>query len=470
MPAILPISRRLWIKSVAASAGGCLIGSAASGADATRGGGKKVIVIGGGLAGLSAADSLLKGGYSVLVLEARSALGGRVKSLADVVPGKVLEAGGELIGPNQPLWMELAKRFELALVPAADPKNEGESPVVIDGKRLSASAAKRMLEEFGEVKRILAKESHGVDPRRPWLHSQAKELDARSLADRIRRLDGISQPTRELLLHYFSNYNGVPAEAQSLLAAYASLAGGGHERYWTDTDTLRCRGGAQQLATKLGSAIGKENIRLATPVTAIAVEDRAVIVMLDKERLSADEVILALPPHVVSQLKIQPQTPKPIAQMGNAVKHLLITKDRTWLPSSPEALLDTGVTWETTAGQPGPGHALLLLQSNKLAERLVAGTSQERMRFSQETLTPAYGDLHIEREVLYDWTANRLTLGSYSFPGLGQITRVKDSGRTLLEGKITCAGEHLSYAFPGYMEGALQSGRAAAEAIIRRDS
>jgi monoamine oxidase len=429
-----------------------------------------VIVVGGGFAGLSAADVLLQQGYGVTVLEASPALGGRVKSIHDALPGKVFEAGGELIGPNQPLWMELAKRFELTLIPASDPDNAGASPVVIGGKRLSAAAAKRVLEEFEEAKRILAKESHGVDPRRPWLHPKAKELDAISLAERIGGLDGIPQPTRELLIDYFSHYNGVPAKKQSLLAVYTSLAGGGHERYWSDTDTLRCRGGAQQLPQKLAAAIGQENIRLSATVTSIDVEERGVTVTIGKERLRADEVILALPPRVLSRLRIQPDVARPAAQMGNAVKHLLITRKRSWLPDSPDAVLSAGVTWETTAGQPGPGHALLLLQSNRLAERLVAGDSEARLKQSREALAPAFPDLKIEKEILFDWTSNPLVRGSYSFPALGQITAARDSGVTLMEGKITCAGEHLSYAFPGYMEGALQSGRAAAETLIRRDS
>jgi monoamine oxidase len=432
--------------------------------------GRRVIVVGGGLAGLSAADVLLRKGYAVTVLEASSALGGRVKSVGNLLSGKVLEAGGELIGPNQPLWMELAKRFELVLIPAADPNNEGANPVVMNGKRLPAAAAKRVLEEFEEAKRSLAKESHGVDPRRPWLHPQAKQLDAMSLAERIQRLDAIPQPTRELLIDYFSHYNGVPAEKQSLLAIYASLAGGGHERYWSDTDTLRCRGGAEQLPQKLGAAIGHENIRLSTTVTSIQVEERGVTVMVGKERWRADEVILALPPRVLSRLRMQPDVARPSAQMGNAVKHLLITKNRSWLPNSPDAVLSAGMTWETTAGQPGPGHALLLLQSNRLAERLVKGDSEARLKQSREALAPAFPDLQIEKEILFDWTSNPLVRGSYSFPALGQITAVKDSGATLLVGKLTCAGEHLSYAFPGYMEGALQSGRTAAEAIIRRDN
>lgn len=463
MPRFETTSRRKFL-----AAGLC----AAAGASAQRAGAearkKRIIVVGGGLAGLNAAEALSQRGCSVLVLEANASVGGRVKSVRDFLPGKVLEAGGELIGPNQPNWMAAAKRFELELVPATDPANDGPTPVVIDGKRLAPAAAAKVLEEVEQLKHKLAEESQSVDPLVPWRHANAKTLDAQSLAGRLRNDSDLSPETRKLLEAYFGHYNGVPVEQQSLLAVYASLAGGGHDRFWTQTDTLRCQGGAQQLASRLTEALGKEQLRLSSVVTAIRAEDRGVSVEVGKEQLRADEVILALPPRVLARLRMEPKLVLPTFQMGNAVKHLLVTRDRSWRPDSPDALLDAGATWETTAGQPGPSHALLLLQSNAAAQRLCAARPEERLKLSSQAVAPAYPELHATKDVLYDWNGNERSLGSYSFPRPGQITRVRNSGRTLLPGKIHCAGEHLSYAFPGYMEGALASGLAAAEAIVER--
>src|SRR5687768_1708936 len=73
----------------------------------------RVVVVGGGFSGLAAAYELSRVGYDVTVVEARNRVGGRVISFGDLVPGKNVEGGGELIGSNHPAWVAYAKRFNL---------------------------------------------------------------------------------------------------------------------------------------------------------------------------------------------------------------------------------------------------------------------------------------------------------------------------------------------------------------------
>ena len=63
--------------------------------------------------------------------------------------------------------------------------------------------------------------------------------------------------------------NGVPLDRQSYLGQLAQVKGGGLERYWEESEAYRCRGGSDRLARALAAAIGSENLRLGTPVTAI---------------------------------------------------------------------------------------------------------------------------------------------------------------------------------------------------------
>ncbi|MBR0847660.1 FAD-dependent oxidoreductase [Bradyrhizobium diazoefficiens] len=72
----------------------------------------KVAIVGGGFAGLMAASELV-GHCDVTLFEARDRFGGRVFSKRK--PSGIVEAGGELIGYNHPLWLSLARRFELGL-------------------------------------------------------------------------------------------------------------------------------------------------------------------------------------------------------------------------------------------------------------------------------------------------------------------------------------------------------------------
>src|ERR1043165_4858596 len=93
-PADARPSRRDVLKAALAATTGYLLSDAVD-ARPTRNG-RRVLGIGGGFAGFTAAHELSRVGYRVTVLEARDRLGGRVRTFTDLVPGKVVEGGGEL--------------------------------------------------------------------------------------------------------------------------------------------------------------------------------------------------------------------------------------------------------------------------------------------------------------------------------------------------------------------------------------
>src|SRR5687768_11553273 len=105
------ITRRDMIQRSLAAAGALLL-SDRFGIPAHAAAGR-VVVIGAGFSGLAAAYELARAGYEVTVVEARNRVGGRVISFSDLVPGKNVEGGGELIGSNHPAWVAYAKQFKL---------------------------------------------------------------------------------------------------------------------------------------------------------------------------------------------------------------------------------------------------------------------------------------------------------------------------------------------------------------------
>ena len=105
------LTRREMIQRSLAAAGALLI-SDRFGVSARQKAGR-VVVIGAGFSGLAAAYELSKAGYDVTVAEARNRVGGRVISFGDLVRGKNVEGGGELIGSNHPAWLGYAKQFGL---------------------------------------------------------------------------------------------------------------------------------------------------------------------------------------------------------------------------------------------------------------------------------------------------------------------------------------------------------------------
>src|SRR4051794_25722917 len=90
-----PLDRREMIRRSLAAAAGVLI-SARGGFAGQRSSSPRVVVIGAGFAGLSAAFELSQAGADVTVLEARNRVGGRVVSFTDLVAGAAMEGGAEL--------------------------------------------------------------------------------------------------------------------------------------------------------------------------------------------------------------------------------------------------------------------------------------------------------------------------------------------------------------------------------------
>ena len=186
-----PIDRREMIRRSLAAAAGVLI-SARGGLAGQPGSGKRVIVFGAGFAGMAAAYELTHAGADVTVLEARNRVGGRVISFTDLVPGAAMEGGAELIGSNHPIWVDYAKRFDLHFVDITD--EEGDEPVLLNGRRLTNKEAKTLLEDLDTaLKRMNADAEQVPDPYAPWTAPNAAAWDRRSLADWI-----AAQPVSDL--------------------------------------------------------------------------------------------------------------------------------------------------------------------------------------------------------------------------------------------------------------------------------
>jgi monoamine oxidase len=78
-----------------------------------------LVVVGAGLAGLAAARLATARGARVVVLEARDRVGGRTLNheLGPAHPGKVVEVGGQWVGPTQHRLLELARELGVETFP-----------------------------------------------------------------------------------------------------------------------------------------------------------------------------------------------------------------------------------------------------------------------------------------------------------------------------------------------------------------
>lgn len=437
---------------------------------------RRVAVVGGGFGGLSAAYQLSQAGYEVTVLEARNRVGGRVLSFGDLVTGKNMEGGAELIGSNHPTWMAYAKLFGLEFLDVGEFKDH-EAPIVLGGKRLAAEESDKLWGELDEIAGKVNAVAEKVDADEPWRSPDAEALDKKNLGGWIAAQDNASELLRKALEAQESADNGVPASKQSWLGFLAMVKGGGLEKYWNESEVYRCKGGNQQLAHKLAGAVGEKRIRLSTPVKSIIVRESVVRVVLGSgETLETDDVILAVPPSVWGTISIDPALPADLKpQMGVAIKHLSAMKKPYWNESKvgPDSLSDgpLSMTWEGTDGQPPEGEAgLVVFSGGAAAEQVRLWNADERDKKvvdGLDSLLPGAKANHIKSRFM-DWPSDPLTRAGYSFPAPGQVTTMGPVLRKGL-GRLHFAGEHCSYAFTGYMEAALNSGAALARRIAARD-
>ena len=489
------LTRREMLKAAALAGAGLLISSCAQHVPGVRPPSAqargRVVVIGAGFAGLACAFELLAGGYDVTVLEARERIGGRVLSFnaklgAELAPGRNVEGGGELIGSNHAVWAAYAERFDLSFLDVSEAEGL-RLPVVIGGVELSEAQAEGLWVAMEAVLATLNPLAAPVDAISPWLSPNAAALDARSVQSFIDALDVTPLVKRACWINQTAD-NGVEPAQASLLGLLAAVKGGGLEKYWTDSEVYRCKGGNSQLALKLAEALGPERLVTGCPVVSVQQHGASLRVTCKSGRvLEADDVVLAVPPSVWGKLSLSPGLPAGLApQMGVSVKYLAHARTRFWLADgrSPYALSDgpINMTWEATDGQPGDADAVMVAFSGGPSARACMGLPREGRDAAYaaelERLYPGAtmgvrGQLVGAR--MMDWPRDEWTMAGYSFPAPGQVTTL---GPALAQGHMThageprlhFAGEHTCPAFVGYMEGALASGVGVARRLAARET
>lgn len=467
-------SRRQFLASISALGAASLLSNQLSGAAQTNQ--KRIVVVGAGFAGLACAYELLAAGYQVRVFEARTQVGGRVRSFSDFIPNKNVEGGAELIGENHPTWWAYKEKFGLEFLELSEDA-ELDMPIYLQGQLLDYDAGAELYESMEKAFSQLNRLAQPINADEPWKSPGAAELDARTVADWISKCNA-DDLVKKLAVVQMSSDNGVSGDRASLLGLLTAIKGGGIQDYWDKTETHRCRGGNQQLAKKLAETLGDDRMSLNMPVKSIDFGGATCLVTsADGRMIECDDVVLAAPPSTWSKISFSPGIPdflKP--QMGTALKYLTAVKERFWLNDelSQYSMTDGPIsqTWELTDAQPDePKTAgLIAFSGGPAAQACLNFKKEEReARYAAEfqKVYSGFSDNYISSRMM-DWPNDPWTLGGYSFPAPGQIMQL---GPILHDGlkRLHFCGEHTCYKFVGFMEGALNSGVSLANRLAQRD-
>jgi len=452
-------------------------------------GAPKIVVVGGGLAGLTCAYRLQQAGYTAELHEASNRVGGRCWTIRDAFrQGQVAEHGGELIDTGHRELRRLVRELDLELVDLLDAEAPGtDESYYFDGAPYTHEQATA---DFQAVRPKLKDDLRAAGY--PTLYSsytqRGWELDHMSVADWIEASvpGGLGSRFGQLLdVAYNIEYGADSTRQSSLNLIYLlgysprsplSIFGESDERF-------HVVGGNDQVPTKLAALLGSQ-IRTGSVLTAIAQTAAGRLRLTFAEgsatkTVTADKVVLALPFSLLRSVDYSGAGFSPVKQtairelqMGTNSKLHLQFERRVWegLGSNGATFADTGYqnTWDVTRGQGGSAGILVDYTGGTIGASFGSGTVQSRARQFLDQIEPVLPGLKAAwngRATLDFWKSYPWTKGSYSYWQVGQYTKFAGA-EGQQEGNCHFAGEHTSIDFQGYLNGAVESGERAATEVI----
>jgi monoamine oxidase len=469
----------------AAAAAASRFAPAASAATAPR-----IVVVGGGLAGLSCAYRLKQAGYIAQVHEGSDRLGGRCWSdRTSFAGGQVVEHGGELIDQGHTAVRQLAGQLGLKLDNLLSGERNGTEPFYyFDRKPYSyAQATDDLKAIWQQLHSDVSAASY------PTLYNlsteRGRELDNMSITDYIKAYvpGGLSSKLGQLLdVAYNIEYGGESGDQSSLNMLYLlAYSGQGQLRiFGPSNEKYHVIGGNDQIPARLASAL-QGQITLNSELVAIARNKDGSWGLsfrqgLTTRSVTADRVVMAIPFSIlrssldISKAGFSSRKLTAIRHQGmgtNSKMHVQFTS-RHWesLGSNGDTFSDTGYqnTWDVTRAQSGTSGILVDYTGGKIGASFGSGTPSSRAQQFLGQIEPVLPGISARwngRATIDYWTGNRWTQGSYSYWKVGQYQAFAGVEREIEGGSCHFAGEHTSVDFQGYLNGAVETGERAAGEI-----
>ncbi|MET4156768.1 NAD(P)/FAD-dependent oxidoreductase [Agromyces sp. PvR057] len=447
-----------------------------------------VVIVGAGASGLTAANKLKAAGKSVVVLEARDRIGGRLWT--DDIEGAMLEIGGQWVSPDQDALIETIEELGLETYSRY---REGENVYIGEtGERrlfegdIFPVPAKTEGEIVGLIEKLDTLVAE-IDPDAPWAHPRAKELDEVSFAEWL----GTQTDDEEAKLNIGMFIAGAmltkPAHAFSALQALLMAASAGSFSNLVDADFIldqRVVGGLQQVPLLLAERLGGA-VRLGQPVRKLRWNpehpDAGVTAVTDDLEVHAKRVILALAPVLISRISYEPPLPRRQHQlhqhlsMGFVIKVHAVYETPFWRADglsgtafSPYELVHEA--YDNT-NHADPRGTLVGFVSDEEADGVFALGAEERKARILESLSHYYGEQAKNPVVYYesDWGSEEWTRGAYAASfDMGGLARYGADLRKPV-GPIHFSCSDLAGKGYQHVDGAIRVGREVAAAILADD-
>ncbi|XP_077584824.1 amine oxidase [flavin-containing] [Stigmatopora nigra] len=445
-----------------------------------------VIVVGGGISGLSAAKLLRESGLNPVVLEARDRVGGRTFT-ARTPETKWVDLGGAYVGPTQNRLLRLAKQYGIKTYKV----NEEEKLLhYVNGKSTAFTGSfpptwnPLVKLDFINLFRTFDKMGKEIPSEAPWKAPHAEEWDNMSMKQLIDSICWTGATRRFATLFVNVNVTSEPHEVSALWFMWYVKQAGGTMRIFSTSNGGQERkfmGGSGQISESMARELG-DRVKLQSPVVRIDQSGDAVLVeTIDKQAYTAKYVIVATPPCLNLKMHFNPELPPLRNQlinrvpMGSVIKCMVYYKENFWRKMGfcgsmmiEEEDAPIGLTLDDTKPD-GSVPAIMGFILARKSRRLCGLTKEERFKKICESFAKVMGTekaldaIHYEEK---NWCEEEYSGGCYTayFPP-GILTQF---GKVLREpvGRLYFAGTETATEWSGYMEGAVQAGERAAREIL----
>ncbi|MDY6806677.1 MAG: NAD(P)/FAD-dependent oxidoreductase, partial [Cyanobacteriota bacterium] len=450
-----------------------------------------VLIVGAGIAGLTAAYRLSQAGVPVNVIEAKNRVGGRMQTLQKALSTpSIAELGAEFIDTDHVCMRGLAEElgFELVDLLAVEETLAVQDNYFFEGRRVPIA---EIIRDYAPVAEQIDADLEAIDEFEDYTtpFPAVVELDNTSLSDYLDRIPNTTNTVRQIIKVAYSTEYGLDPEEQSALNLLY-LIGTEPEEFeilGTSDERFHVRGGNQQILERLAQLVAGP-VETGTVLEAIdSLPDGRYRVAVRSGTQRSDRfyerILLTLPFTTLREVRLDVDLPPLKAAAINNLRYATNAKIitgynekiwRTRYNSRANTYSDSSSytnIWENAPSRyalPGQGLITNFLGGTK-GVAVGSATPQahgDRLNFELERLFPGISAAAIPFQALRAyWPGEPFTRGSYLCYAPGDWTRFYGiEGERV--GNIFFAGEHTSLEYQGWMEGGCESGELAATEIL----
>jgi len=446
----------------------------------------RIVIVGAGMAGLSAMYHLSRHRYTATLYEASQRVGGRIYSAQGLfAPELTTELGGEFIDSIHDDMLDYVRLFELELIDTAAPSEAGlETRYFFDGQGYTEA---QIIEALRPIARRIRRDARraGYPVTYDRYNPYAYQLDHTPLSDYLTQIGATGWLYKLLEVAYVTEY-GLEAHEQSalnLILLIDTQLNDGFEIFGESDERYKVRGGNQQIPNRLAQMFANQ-IRYGHQLVAIQSRGHGYRLTFDQTgggtvEVDADFVLLTLPFTLLRQVDLRVPLPpvkrRAIQQLGYGTNAKLILgfQSRYWRDAGYagdffcDEWFQSG--WDSSRQQAGSAGSLTLFLGGTPGVQVGQGTPQSQALSALpgvDRVFPGALTAYTGQAVRFHWPSYPYALCSYACWKMGQYTQIAGAEFEPV-GNLYFAGEHCSIDYQGYMNGAAETGRRAARQMLR---